>query len=271
MRRLVAFLEKEQWFFKVEGQAVAGISLSRAFHFVYAPMVFALIRAFTREVYAWVGAVSVVVAKEVMDLAILRRYGPVKPQAWLDSAWDLAVGLCGIYLFRTVMEGDFPRLRRWLGVAARKASARAHPPGRPARPSPSGALSMAGLTRKAREGMRKTGGSIALRTFPFKIGRSTGSPADALADNDLALEDHEPFNVSQNHCSIDRDRERGGYVVLDLGSTLGTVVNGKRIGGDSGLSEAPLDRRVNRMILGGEKHGWAFELTIDESESVSGV
>ncbi|MBI5211286.1 MAG: FHA domain-containing protein [Elusimicrobia bacterium] len=262
LRGLVAFLEKKQWFFKVEGEAVSGISLSRAFHFVYAPMVFALIRAFTREVYAWIGAVSVVVAKEAMDLAILRRYGSVKPQAWVDSAWDLAVGLGGICLFRTVMEGDFPRLRRWLGMRARRASARSQPPARPARPAPAGTLSMAGLTKKAREGMRKAGGSIVLRTFPFKIGRSTGSPADALSDNDLALEDHAPFNVSQNHCSIDLDRERGGYVVLDLGSTLGTVVNGTRIGGDSGRSEASLDRRVNQVILGGEKHGWAFELTV---------
>ena len=50
---------------------------------------------------------------------------------------------------------------------------------------------------------------------------------DCLSDNDLYLRDSEPFNVSRNHFSI--DMARGEVVVVDRGSRLGTIANGKRI------------------------------------------
>ncbi|MBI5883987.1 MAG: FHA domain-containing protein [Elusimicrobia bacterium] len=269
-QRFFAALEKEQWLFKVDGESVFGFALSKVFHFVFAPMVFAILRSFTKEAWAWAGTGLVILAKEAMDLGVLRRYGPLSPQAWLDSAGDIAVSLCGIWFLRTAMEGGFSRLVERLRLRAR-ASALAREPAQPDKPGPSGTLSMAGLTTKAREGLRKAGGRVVLRAFPFKIGRIAGRPPQPLTDDALAIEDRAPFHVSANHCCIDLDRRSGGYVVYDLGSSLGTMVNGRKIGGASGRSETPLDRRVNRVALGGEKGGWVFELTINDRENPNGM
>ncbi|MFA6315781.1 MAG: FHA domain-containing protein [Elusimicrobiota bacterium] len=253
-----AALEKKQWLFKVDGESVFGLALSKVFHFLFAPMVFAILRSFAREAYAWAGAVLVIVAKEVMDLGVLRRYEAIPPGAWLDSAGDVAAGLLGVWLLRTAMEGGFSCLARRLRLRVKSEALARAPAGKP---GPAGILSMAGLTAKARKGLKKAGGQVVLRAFPFKIGRDSGRP-QPLADDGLQLDDNVPFHVSINHCSIDRDRRSGGYLVYDLGSSLGTSVNGLKIGGASGRSEAPLDRRVNRLALGGEKGGWVFELTI---------
>jgi hypothetical protein len=128
---------------------------------------------------------------------------------------------------------------------------------------PNGPLSMTALTARAKEGMKKWGQRIEIQKFPFKIGRSTGMMADILSDNNLSLEDRKPWTVSRNHCSIDLHPGRGGYIVCDRGSTLGTIVNGEKIGAEGSHSEAPLDQKVNQVILGREKGGWTFEFRID--------
>ena len=71
-------------------------------------------------------------------------------------------------------------------------------------------------------------GEMELNKFPFKVGREQSSGGlDCLSDNDLYLRDSEPFNVSRNHFSI--DMARGEVVVVDRGSRLGTIVNGRKI------------------------------------------
>jgi pSer/pThr/pTyr-binding forkhead associated (FHA) protein len=57
------------------------------------------------------------------------------------------------------------------------------------------------------------------------------------------LDDPGPFRLSRNHFMIEQRRE--GYHVRDLCSTLGTIVNGHRIGGDFRTDDVLL--RFERM------------------------
>ena len=96
-------------------------------------------------------------------------------------------------------------------------------------------------------------GFVPIRSFPFRVGRESrgqlvkGSFLGTLRprapeprpNNDLYLMDPGPgWQVSREHFQIElRD---GGYVLVDRGSTLGTAVGDVRIGGRTGVAEAPL-------------------------------
>lgn len=73
--------------------------------------------------------------------------------------------------------------------------------------------------------------SVKINNFPFKVGRkSVSGEDDVFSDNDLYLEnetDEPPFHISWNHFLI--DRVKGKYVIIDRGSSLGTIVNGTKI------------------------------------------
>lgn len=88
-----------------------------------------------------------------------------------------------------------------------------------------------------------------ISTFPFRIGRrSPSAMASVFAANDLHLDDEPPYQVSRNHCAIERTAK--GFVVEDRGSKLGTIVNGIAIGEASPRMKAPLRRGENWIILG---------------------
>jgi CRP/FNR family transcriptional regulator, cyclic AMP receptor protein len=100
------------------------------------------------------------------------------------------------------------------------------------------------------------GGEIEIDKFPFKIGREHRSGGiDVFSDNDLFLQDSSPYNVSKNHFLI--DKVEGRYVVVDRGSHLGTVVNGKRIDAQSVLNIGE-----NKIIAGQEISPFVFKLEI---------
>jgi hypothetical protein len=67
--------------------------------------------------------------------------------------------------------------------------------------------------------------------FPFRIGRQSTDP---LVYNDLMLPDSVPLQISRHHLSFIAHEGRVG--VVDRGSTLGSWVDGQRLGGPSGLS-----------------------------------
>jgi pSer/pThr/pTyr-binding forkhead associated (FHA) protein len=126
------------------------------------------------------------------------------------------------------------------------------------RPSTTG-LRLLGQTPAAQQALGKEG--VQIRTFPFRIGRKTSrATADALSLNDLYLPDGEPFQVSRNHCAIDLAPD-GSYLVLDRGSTLGTVVNGERIGSTVRVFEAPLSAAQNTLVLGNSESPFRFQLS----------
>jgi hypothetical protein len=72
-----------------------------------------------------------------------------------------------------------------------------------------------------------SGQRIALGDRPMTIGR--------MSDCSIPLNDQ---NVSRRHAEIKPGR--GAYVVTDLGSTNGTMVNGMRIGGEQRLSDGDI-------------------------------
>jgi len=89
-----------------------------------------------------------------------------------------------------------------------------------------------------------------ISTFPFRIGRrSPTAVASVFAANDLHVDDEPPYQVSRNHCAIERTGR--GFLVEDRGSMMGTIVNGISIGEASPRMKVPLRRGENRIILGG--------------------
>jgi pSer/pThr/pTyr-binding forkhead associated (FHA) protein len=99
-------------------------------------------------------------------------------------------------------------------------------------------------------------GEIKINKFPFKVGRKHElDEVDVLSDNDLYLQDLPPFNVSRNHFLI--DKVEGRYVVIDRGSRLGTIVNGKRIDVQSVLKLGE-----NKIVVGQKISPYAFKLEI---------
>ncbi len=100
------------------------------------------------------------------------------------------------------------------------------------------------------------GGEIEIDKFPFKVGRERrSSGVDVFSDNDLYLRDSQPFNVSRNHFSV--DTARGKVVVVDRGSHLGTIVNGKKIDGQGALNMGE-----NVIIVGQKTSPFVFKLEI---------
>ena len=102
------------------------------------------------------------------------------------------------------------------------------------------------------------GGEMKISSFPFKVGRKHEfelGEDDVLSDNDLYLKDFLPFNVSRNHFLI--DKIEGRFVVIDRGSRLGTIVNGKRIN-----VQNILNKKVNKIIVGSKPSPFVFKLEI---------
>ena len=102
---------------------------------------------------------------------------------------------------------------------------------------------------------------VAVEEFPFKIGRiSDLGPGSPFANNDLFINDRVPWNVSRNHCAIER---RGNQIVVqDRGSKLGTVVNGRPIGVRFTKIVTELNPGKNELVLGGKGSPHKFSVTV---------
>lgn len=105
---------------------------------------------------------------------------------------------------------------------------------------------------------------IVVRELPFKIGRRArpGEPPKASADELLlSAPAHGSYQLSLQHCAI---VEFGGAVVIrDLGSALGTLVNGRRIAAFEHSRIAPLRIGVNEIVAGGADSPYRFALVIE--------
>ena len=103
---------------------------------------------------------------------------------------------------------------------------------------------------------------IVIDRLPFRIGRrQAGEGADILSANDLALRDQYPYQISRNHCAIERIGSE--LVVRDRGSTLGTILNGQSIGTESEHMVLPLRLGPNQLVLGGEESTFQFTVQVD--------
>ena len=103
---------------------------------------------------------------------------------------------------------------------------------------------------------------IAIGRLPFVVGRpAVEDEAKPLRQPDLLIEDEEPFRLSRRHFMIARSSDR--LFVSDLGSTLGTIVNGQPIGHNFMMDAAPLHRGQNHILAGGWNSPFGFSLSID--------
>jgi len=104
---------------------------------------------------------------------------------------------------------------------------------------------------------------ITISKFPFRIGRKhevQGKGATVFASNDLAVADDKPYQISRNHCSIEREGDH--FFVRDRGSTVGTVVNDKPIGLAEDTLTCDLQGGDNEILLGADDSPFKFKVTL---------
>ena len=101
----------------------------------------------------------------------------------------------------------------------------------------------------------------ALGERSFLVGRRPAA-GEGLArwQPDLQLDDAAPFRVSRNHFVIEKSDL--GYLVRDLGSALGTIVNGEPIGHHFRTDDVPLRAGENEVIAGGSDSAFVFSVFV---------
>lgn len=114
------------------------------------------------------------------------------------------------------------------------------------------------LTKMAAEVVDMDG--LEIENFPFRIGRESRRRIDPLNVNDLLLPDRAPFNVSQNHFSIQKNH--GEIFIHDRGSYLGTSVNGRVIGGNHVGAWTALEEGENEIIVGSIHSPFRFRINV---------
>jgi CRP-like cAMP-binding protein len=138
------------------------------------------------------------------------------------------------------------------------------PSAAPVTPPPEGGYQSVILTAcndHARARLPKT--SVAIQKFPFRIGRKHDTPgkgATVFASNDLPIADDKPYQISRNHCSI--EREGDNFFVRDRGSSLGTVVNEAPIGLAENSLTHDLRGGENQILLGSDDSQFQFKVTL---------
>ena len=105
--------------------------------------------------------------------------------------------------------------------------------------------------------------SVTIQKFPFRIGRKHENPgkgATVFASNDLPIADEKPYQISRNHCSIEREGDH--FFVRDRGSSLGTVVNDAAIGLAENSLTQDLRGGENQILLGSDDSQFQFKVTL---------
>jgi CRP/FNR family cyclic AMP-dependent transcriptional regulator len=96
--------------------------------------------------------------------------------------------------------------------------------------------------------------------LPFLVGRVPVEGDAQPLRPDLLIEDEKPFRLSRQHFMIARSGDR--LVVSDLGSTLGTMVNGWALGHHFMKDTEPLHRGENHVVAGGKDSPFKFSVFI---------
>ena len=125
------------------------------------------------------------------------------------------------------------------------------------------------LTPEGREAFQR--GEMEITVSPFRVGRESRTHDSAekkafFADkrkptnrpnNDLYLiEETDQINVSREHFQIERDG--AGFALEDRGSTVGTIVEGGKVGGDNKGGRVAL-RDGDVIIVGGSVSPYVFK------------
>jgi CRP-like cAMP-binding protein len=103
---------------------------------------------------------------------------------------------------------------------------------------------------------------IEVTESPFRVGRTPEpyepKPAETVH---LSLADSLPFRLSREHFSLYRGED--GYAIRDLGSTLGTEVNGTFLGEHFGTDTELLEPGENIVIAGGIDSPFQFKIVVE--------
>jgi hypothetical protein len=156
-------------------------------------------------------------------------------------------------LTRTVMPTAAP--------APGAAPAAAKPASPPPPPGGYQSVVLQALTEHARARLPEP--VVTITKFPFRIGRKhevQGKGATVFAANDLAVSDDKPYQISRNHCSIEREGDH--FFVRDRGSTVGTVVNDTPIGLAEDTLTCDLRGGDNEILLGADDSPFKFKVTL---------
>ncbi len=103
---------------------------------------------------------------------------------------------------------------------------------------------------------------IAIRSLPFTVGAKAGAAKiPERTESALFLETDRAGDLSPNHFAIAR---RDGYLILrDLGSRLGTVVNGQSLSRYAQEATAVLHFGPNEIIAGAKDSPIRFQLVVE--------
>jgi cellulose biosynthesis protein BcsQ len=115
-------------------------------------------------------------------------------------------------------------------------------------------VTLRALTRQAARALPVN--PLRIKKFPFSIGRLA-----PFVQNDLMIPDEPPWQVSRYHAQlIERDGQVG---VLDRHSRVGTLVDGRTLGGPNGdCSPAFFRSPVGNLVLGNKQSPFAYEVEI---------
>ena len=97
--------------------------------------------------------------------------------------------------------------------------------------------------------------------YPFRVGRHIENGA---AENDLHLYDMNTgrsLHVSAVHFEI--EYVDGGFVLVDRGSACGTIVSGRRIGGNRRGGTAPL-LDGDELVVGTRRSRYVFRFAVED-------
>jgi CRP-like cAMP-binding protein len=105
---------------------------------------------------------------------------------------------------------------------------------------------------------------IPIRQLPFTVGRQA-EPDQTVgaAPVDLAIQEPEPYRLSPAHFALLLDDN--ALVVRDLGSELGTIVDGQPLGLNFHADTRLVRAGETRIVAGGHDSPFAFVLTAPET------
>jgi len=118
------------------------------------------------------------------------------------------------------------------------------------------AIRLLAVTKEAEKAAGRK--EVRISKTPFFMGRL--SREQVVETRDLSLVDREPYEISRNHCVI--AFFRGEYHILDSSSTMGTAVDGTRIGRKEAAKNLPLKTGTHRIVLGSRSSPYVFDLEI---------
>ena len=143
-------------------------------------------------------------------------------------------------------------------AAARSAGAAPAPASQPAR-----AVRMTLLAGADRLDRYVPEEGLVLESLPFVVGRRPAPNEELPKGVDLSVQDSKPFRLSRRHFAIEPAGD--WYAVRDLGSHLGTQVNGETLGENFPRDTKALEVGDNTVVAGGVDSHFIFRLRVEEA------